>query len=61
MQNQYGYAAVKSNGKWGAIDSEGKVVVAPQYYLLQNTVVSFIGKWHLAPDLNANYYTDNME
>ena len=61
MQNQYGYAAVKSNGVWGAIDSDGNVVVKTQYYLLQNTVVSFIGKWHLAPDLNANYYTDVVE
>lgn len=61
MQNQYGYAAVKKDGKWGAIDEQGNVVVEPQYYLLQNTVISFIGKWHLAQDLNANYYTDTME
>ena len=60
-QNDYGYAAVKSNGKWGAIDQTGKVVVSPSYDLMQNTVISFIGKWHLAPDLNANYYTDEKE
>lgn len=60
-QNYYGYAAVKSNGKWGAIDQTGKVVVSPSYDLNQNTVISFIGKWHLAPDLNANYYTDENE
>ena len=60
-QNDYGYAAVKSNGKWGAIDQIGKEVVSPSYDLMQNTVISFIGKWHLAPDLNANYYTDEKE
>lgn len=60
-QNDYGYAAVKKDGKWGAIDSTGKVIVEPKYYLEQNTVISFIGKWHLAPDLNANYYTDVEE
>lgn len=60
-QNDYGYAAVKSNGKWGAIDQSGKLVVSPSYDLSQNTVISFIGKWHLGPDLNANYYTDENE
>lgn len=57
-QNDYGYSAIKINGKWGAIDSTGKVVVEPKYEFAQNTVISFINKWHLAPDLNANYYTD---
>ena len=60
-QNSYGYAAVKKDGKWGAIDINGNEVVAPTYYLMQNTVISFIGKWHLAADLNANYYTDTIE
>lgn len=60
-QNSYGYAAVKKDGKWGTIDIDGNEVVSPKYYLLQNTVVSFIGKWHLAADINANYYTDVEE
>ena len=60
-QNEYGYAGVKKDGKWGAIDSTGKVIVNPTYTLSQNTVVSFIARWHLAPDLNANYYTDENE
>lgn len=60
-QNEYGYSAVKKDGKWGAIDSTGKVVVEPQYELTQNPIVSFIAKWHLAPDLNANYYTNTNE
>ena len=60
-QNDYGYVAVKQNGVWGALDQNGNVVVTPSYELAQNTVISFIGKWHLAPDLNANYYTDINE
>ncbi len=60
-QNDYGYVAVKSNGVWGALDQNGNVVVRPSYKLSLNTVISFIGKWHLAPDLNANYYTDENE
>lgn len=60
-QNDYGYIAVKSNGKWGAVDQSGKEIVPPSYDLQNNTVINFIGKWHLAPDLNANYYTDTNE
>lgn len=60
-QNNYGYVAVKKDGKWGTLDGQGKVVIEPQYELMQNPIVSFIGKWHLAPDLNANYYTDVKE
>lgn len=60
-QNDYGYIAVKSNGKWGALDQTGKEIVTTSYDLEQNTVINFIGKWHLAPDLNANYYTDVNE
>ena len=57
-QNEYGYAAVNKNGKWGVIDSNGRVVIEPTYSLEQNTVIDFIGKWHLSADVNANYYTD---
>ena len=60
-QNDYGYVSVKSDGKWGALDQNGNVVVSPSYEMVQNTVISFIGKWHLAPDLNANFYTDENE
>ena len=57
-QNDYGYAAVKKDGKWGAIDSKGEIVTEPKYKLDLNPLISFIGRWHIAPDLNANYYTD---
>ena len=56
-QNKYGYVAVKKDGKWGSLDSKGKVVVEPTYTLENTFVVDFISKWHLASDINANYYT----
>lgn len=56
--NQYGFAAVKQDGIWGAIDKTGAVVVKPSYDLTNNVMIDFIGKWHLASDLNSYYYTD---
>lgn len=56
-QNKYGYAAVKKDGKWGAIDQMGKVIVEPSYSLENNLIIDFIGTYHLAEDINANYYT----
>ncbi|MFR5189742.1 MAG: WG repeat-containing protein [Clostridia bacterium] len=57
-QNKYGYVAVKKDGKWGALDAKANTIVEPTYTLENNLVIDFIGKWHLAEDLNANYYTD---
>ena len=57
-QNEYGYAAVKKNGLWGAIDQKGNVIIEPKYSLDNNAIITFLGKWHIAEDLNANYYTD---
>lgn len=56
-QNKYGYVAVKKDGKWGCLDSKGKVIVEPSYRLENVLIVDFISNWHLASDLNANYYT----
>ena len=54
-QNAYGYAAIKSNGLWGAIDRTGKVVLQPQVNLDNNIYIDFIGDWHLADE--GIYYT----
>lgn len=59
-QNDYGFVAINKDGKWGAIDQQGKVVVEPTYELKDYSKVDFIGKWHLCADSNANYYTDEM-
>ena len=57
-QNDYGYASVKKDGKWGSIDHQGKTVIEPTYNLDDNTLIDFIGKWHLGADVNMNYYCD---
>ena len=54
-------AAVKKDGKWGAIDQYGKVVIEPTYMLSNNKRVEFVGKWHNSADANANYFTDEKE
>lgn len=56
-QNSYGYAAVKQDGKWTYVDSKG-VQGTEKYELKNNIIIDFIGKWHLAEDLNSYYYTD---
>ena len=57
-QNNFGYAAVKKDGKWGAINKEGKQIVENTYELNNNIIIDFIGKWHIAQDINSYYYTD---
>lgn len=57
-QNSYGFAAVKKNDLWGAINSEGKVVLEPKYTLKKYLIIDFIGKWHMGQDLNMNYYCE---
>lgn len=56
--NSHGFAPVKQDGKWGAIDKTGAVIVSPAYDLQNHLMIDFIGKWHLAIDLNSYYYTD---
>ena len=55
-QNEYGFAAVKKDGKWGAINNKGEVVQELTYQLDDYLIIDFIGKWHLGKDLNMNYY-----
>ena len=57
-QNSYGYAAIKKDGLWGSIDHQGNVVIEPTYNLDDNTLIDFIGKWHLGADVNMNYYCE---
>ena len=57
-QNQYGFIAVNKDGLWGALNSEGKIIIEPKYNLDKNLVIDFIGKWHLGQDLNMNYYCE---
>ncbi len=55
-QNAYGYAGIKQDGKWGAINNKGEIVQEPTYNLDEYLKIDFIGRWHLGKDINMNYY-----
>ena len=56
-QNRYGYCAVKKDGVWGCLKSDGTIVVSPSIDLDEYLYVDFIGTWYLNKDLNLNVYT----
>lgn len=57
-QNDYGFAAVKKDGKWGAINAKGNIVSQLEHNLDENLLIDFVGKYHLGKDINLLYYTD---
>ena len=56
-QNKFGYCAVNKNGKWGALKSDGTVVVEPVRDLNNYLYIDFISEWHRHNDLTFNAYT----
>lgn len=56
-QNEYGYCAVKKDGVWGVLKSNGAVLVEPSINLDSNLYVDFIAEWHLYEDPILNIYT----
>lgn len=56
-QNEFGYCAVKKDGLWGALKSDGTIVVSPERNLDNYLYVDFIEKWHRMNDLTLNAYT----
>ena len=56
-QNSYGYCAVKKDGLWGCLKSDGTVIVEPSVNLDENLIIDFIEKWHLDKELDLNMYT----
>lgn len=56
-QNEYGYCAVKKDGVWGVLKSDGIVVVKPSINLDNNLYIDFISEWHFYNDINLNVYT----
>lgn len=56
-QNKYGYCAIKKDGVWGCLKSDGTVIVEPSVNLDENLIVDFIETWHLDKDLDLNTYT----
>ena len=59
--NQYGYAGIYSNEKWGVIDQKGNVVLEPTY-TINFSEPDFIGKYiKLNFGYGFYYYTDKVE
>ena len=57
--NSYGFAAVKKDGKWGAMNEQGEEVIAPTYEFNEQSEPSFIGKYYrVIYGLGEFYYTD---
>lgn len=59
--NEYGFAGIKKDGKWGSINSNGEVVQEPIYEIKGMSPV-FIGKFYKAEEWYGDqYYTDNVK
>lgn len=56
-QNKFGFCAVNKDGVWGALKSDGTVVVNPNVNLDEYLYVDFISEWHRYNDLKLNIYT----
>lgn len=56
-QNEYGYVAVKKDGVWGSLKSDGTMVLEPSVNLDNNLYINFIEKWHIYENSNMNIYT----
>ena len=58
--NEYGFAAIKKDEKWGAINEKGEIVVEPIYELNTTEDPSFIGKYYkVTYGFGEVYYSDN--
>lgn len=57
--NEYGFATINQEGKWGAINEQGQEVVAPTYEIKNQKQPSFIGKYYCVTyGFGEFYYTD---
>lgn len=57
--NEYGFASIKKDGKWGAINEKGEIVIEPTYEIKNQMEPSFIGKYYRVQyGFGEIYYTD---
>lgn len=57
--NSYGFAAVRRDGKWGAINEQGQEVIAPTYELKEQGEPTFVGAYYrVTYGFGEFYYTD---
>ena len=60
--NEYGFAGVQKDGKWGVINREGKLILEPTYEFNNSEIPSFIGKYYkVIYGFGEIYYTDNLK
>lgn len=59
--NEYGFAGIEKDGKWGVINDNGEIVVEPKYEL-ESINPTFIGKYYRSEEWYGNdYFTDKVE
>lgn len=57
--NEYGFAGVRLDGKWGVVNSAGEEVLSPTYTLNEETEPYFIGSYYRVQyGFGEFYYTD---
>ena len=56
-QNEYGYCAVKKDGKWGVLKSDGTILLEPSINLDNNLYINFISDWYRYSDSKIEIYT----
>lgn len=56
-QNSFGYCAVQKDGLWGALKSDGTVIVKPTRNLDNYLYIDFISEWNRYNDLTFKAYT----
>ena len=58
--NEYGFAGIRENGKWGVINSNGEIIQEP-IYDIDSLTPEFIGKYYKSNEWYGNdYYTDTV-
>ncbi len=59
--NEYGFATIKKDGKWGVVNEQGQEIVAPTYEITGQSEPSFIGSYYrVAYGFGEFYYTNDM-
>lgn len=59
--NEYGYAGIQQNGKWGVINNEGKVILEPTYDLNSVKKPTFINIYYQIVYGNGEIYYTNSK
>lgn len=58
--NEYGFAGIMQDGKWGVIGEDGTVIQEP-YYELNEDFPEFLGRYYRVLSLSQPYYTEYVE